>query len=85
MEDEQREAMFNGWKLKEDEKHRNCKNHRWTYGGISNSNFTFTVSDGYCTYSYPLNISTNNSVYDVVKKIYKAFKLKKENGTLVKP
>ena len=31
MEDEQREAMFNGWKLKEDEKHRNCKNHRWTY------------------------------------------------------
>lgn len=53
--------------------------------GVSHSNFTFTVSDGFCTYSYPLNISLNNSIDDVVKKIYEAFKLKKENGTLVKP
>lgn len=53
--------------------------------GVSHSNFTFTVSDGYCAYSYPLNISSNNSIDDVVKKIYKAFKLKKENGTSVEP
>lgn len=47
-------------------------------------NFTFTVSDMYCTYSYPLNISSNNSVDDIAKKIYKAFKLKEEEGVLVK-
>lgn len=30
MEDEQRGAMFNAWKVKEDRKQNNCK-HRWGY------------------------------------------------------
>lgn len=51
---------------------------------IDNSNFTFTISDGYCIYSYPLNISSNNSVDEIATKIYKAFKLKKEIGTYIK-
>jgi hypothetical protein len=51
---------------------------------VSNNNFTFTVSDDYCTYSYPLNINSHNSVDEVATKIFKAFKLKKENGKFVK-
>ena len=31
MEEEQREAMFNAWKLKEDKKHKDCEPHRWSY------------------------------------------------------
>ena len=30
MEESQREAMFNAWKIKEEEKQNNCK-HRWGY------------------------------------------------------
>jgi hypothetical protein len=30
MEESQREAMFNAWKIKEDKKQNNCK-HRWGY------------------------------------------------------
>ena len=29
MEDSQREAMFNAWKSKEEQKHRDCPKHRW--------------------------------------------------------
>ena len=65
------------------ENNKNNKNNKKSVG--SESNFTFTVSDGFCTHSFPLNISNDNSIDDIVTKIYEAFELKKESGTLIKP
>ena len=48
------------------------------------NNFTFTISDTYCTYEYPLNISNMNSVDSIAKKIFKVFHLKEKSGRLLK-
>jgi hypothetical protein len=49
------------------------------------ANFTFIINDGFCAYEYPLPLSNKNSISHIVKKIYKAFKIKEENGELIKP
>lgn len=50
----------------------------------TNATFRFTISDGHCSYEYPLNISDKYSIYMIAERIYKAFNLKKEMGRLVK-
>jgi len=62
----------------------------YTYNKISssndieiNANFTFTVSDGFCTYEFPLELDDDNSVQGIANKIYETFKLKKQIGKIV--
>lgn len=35
--------------------------------------FKIKINDGYCEYEYDLPISGDNSIYDVIGKIYKDF------------
>lgn len=49
-----------------------------------NANFTFTVSDGFSTYEFPLELDDDNSVQGIAEKIYKTFKLENRVGRLVK-
>jgi hypothetical protein len=46
---------------------------------MEKSNFTFTINDGFCSYEFPLSISSENSIQDVAEKIYQAFDLKVDN------
>ena len=46
--------------------------------------FKITVNDGFCSYEYPLHISTKNSIDGVMKKVYKAFDLPFKEGKLIK-
>lgn len=51
---------------------------------VSNCNFTFTISDHYCTYEYPLNINSMHSIEEIANKLYKAMKVPKAKGILFK-
>lgn len=46
--------------------------------------FKITINDGYCTYEYPLNISGNNSIDMIAKKIFKEYGIEPPNGNIVR-
>lgn len=48
------------------------------------SNFEITISDGYVSWKYPLKISDDNSIYDIVRKIFETFEVDYEEGAFDK-
>jgi len=49
-------------------------------GGIM---FKIKISDGFCEYEYPLNVSDNVCIHDIYVEICKAFKLKEQEGKCI--
>ena len=48
------------------------------------ANFYISIDDNYCVYKFPLNVSENNSIGSIYKKICKTFRLKEREGELLK-
>lgn len=48
------------------------------------ANFKITVDDQFCKYEYPLNISADYSIQNVMEKIYETFDLPMQKGVWVK-
>lgn len=46
-------------------------------------NFTIQISDNFCVYEYPLYLSGDYSIEDIVKKLYTALNLHTEKGKLI--
>jgi hypothetical protein len=47
------------------------------------ANFKIIIDDSYCRWEYPLDISNNNSIDMVAKKIFKAYKIKPPKGVFI--
>jgi hypothetical protein len=45
--------------------------------------FKVTVSDGFCTYEFPLDIDGDNCINDVMKVLYNHYNLPMNEGRLV--
>ena len=45
--------------------------------------FTLTISDSYCTYSYPFLLNNNLSIADIAKRVADAFQTDVPKGNLL--
>lgn len=46
----------------------------------TNANFVVTISDGYCSYSYPLNVSKKMSIAKIANRIRKVYNMNPVDG-----